>query len=165
VVFAARLAMMMLTASSDLSYEASLREELRVGSGIAVNAPIDTVSATEVVMPTLSGAWAWRGNRLSALYDPTFQLPDFPELGVRGFEQLHSARLADDYQSRGGRLHLTFSEDFQYGTTDLFTLTQVSVGSAPQIQAVPVIAGIDYVASSSLARLQSELTPRLKLDI
>lgn len=158
------LALLIMAASGDVTYDGSVREEVRVGSGLAVNAPSAAVSATEVVTPSVSGVWTYAGNKLSALYAPILQLPDFPNLGVRGFEVLHSARVADDFQATDSRTRLGASEEFQYGNADLFALTQVSA-AAPQIQAVPTVIGLYYVYSTSLARLSSELTPRLQLEL
>jgi hypothetical protein len=149
-------------ASPEVSYEASIRTELRFGTALGVLATVGTVGTEIAAIPSLTVLVTEGANLFSLQYDPQLLLPLYAtEVGVL---VLQRARGIASWGNPNAGRSFSLSEDFQYGTTDFFGLTRTSPNPPPPPQPVPTATSVLYVFSNTQGILGLRLSRTLQFQ-
>ena len=168
---AALVALSLAAEPPSLTLVGSVRDEVRTGTAVALGGGTAAVGLEDALTPNLEGTWLERENSLLLRYDPELLIPDLGQ--GDHLQALHRGLAVDSWAAHAGSAKLTISEEVQYGIIDLFGLTPSTTSSSglPQLaptqvlQPIPLVTGIKYESSSSLADFQWRPAPRVGLDL
>jgi hypothetical protein len=163
---------LVLVADPTLALDASVRDEIRTGTAVALGGGTSAAGLEEVLIPAAQGSWRTGEHRFTLRYDPELLIPDLGQ--GNHLQALHRGELDYIWNSHTRSESLVLTEQIEYGIIDLFGLTPTSTTAnptapqlAPQLplQPIPTVIGINYESSNSLADFRWAPSRRTTLDV
>jgi hypothetical protein len=150
-------------ATPQLSYEASLETELRTGNGLSVVINSGTVGTEIAAIPSLTLTLTQPNELFSLQYDPQLLLPlSISGTGVLALQRVKAVAYWSDPPAEG---QITFTEEFQYGTTDFFSLSRTTSSVIPGLQPLPVVTTLLYVFNNTQVAVARRLSRTWQLSV